>query len=171
MATRTRTRSQASPKADEQKAEKDAAAAKAAEKEQDKAKKAEEAKAKKEQAEKERAEKKAAKEAERAAERQKLIDAGELIEHSENGNVTEYTVSEPKKDLVAQRAAQVIEELKADGREVPISGKYFADKYGGGTVQWVAFFGMLRVLGLVTPYRFKTGNRGESGLSYRWIGD
>lgn len=122
---------------------------------------------------KEAREKASAEKAEAKAQaRQELIDSGDLIEITDNGEVSiEYNATEPKKDQVAQRAHEVIEELKERGREVPVSGKELADKYGGGTVQWVAFFGMLRVLGLVKAYRFKTGERGKSGMSYLWIGD
>jgi hypothetical protein len=185
--TRTRTRRASSAKADTTAAENDTAAAQAAEKAAEDAakkeardkeaaeKKAEreaEAAAKKEQKEKEKAEAKAAKEAERASERQALIDSGDLIEvEDDDSNVTTFVTSEPKKDAVAQRALEVIEVLKADGREIPVAGKELADRFGGGTVQWVAFFGMLRVLGLVKVYRFRTGERGGSGLSYLWIGD
>lgn len=188
--TRTRTRRAPSAKTEQTEAEKTAAAAKAAESAEDaarkeaekeskekeraeaKAKREQEAAEKKAEKEKERAEAKAAKEAERVAERQALLDSGELIEtEDDDGTVTTYVYSEPKKDAVAQRAADVIEDLKRDGREIPVSGKDLAEKYGGGTVQWVAFFGMLRILGLVKPYRFRTGERGGSGLSYLWIGD
>lgn len=131
--------------------------------------------AKKEAEKQEKAEARAKEKAEKLAEKQAEIDAaieaGTLITAEVDGKDTTFTVVEPKKDKVAQRALEVINELKEDGREVPIAGKYFADKHGGGTVQWVAFFGMLRVLGMVQVYRFSTGERGESGLAYRWIAD
>lgn len=128
--------------------------------------------------EQEKAEKQAAREAEKAAkdaakqaELDAAIEAGTLITaETEDGKTITFTVVEPKKDTVAQRALEVINELKAEATEVPMPGKYFADKHGGGTVQWVAFFGMLRVQGLVQVYRFSTGERGESGLAYRWVG-
>lgn len=143
---------------DAAKAEKEKKASKAAEAKKAAAEAREKAKAEKNQA------------AEKA--RQEALQSGDLIEVSDNGEVSiEFNVTEPKKDQVAQRAHEVIEELKERGREVPVSGKELADKYGGGTVQWVAFFGMLRVLGLVRAYRFKTGERGKSGMAYLWIGD
>lgn len=179
--TRTRTRKAPSQKEEQTNTEQEAAKARAAEVEAEKAakeaKRAEEKAAReaektaeKEAKDKAKAEEKAAKEKERADARQALIDAGQLIETEDDGVTTTYTVSEPKKDAVAQRAAEVIQRLKDEGTEVPVHGKDLADEFGGGTVQWVAFFGMLRILGLVRVYRFKTGERGGSGLSYLWIG-
>lgn len=134
--------------------------------------------------EKERNEAKLAKEQEKAAKFQEQIDSGDLIFSDFDRNITEaaevtsngdwegytYTVAEPKKEEVAQRALSVITDLQEKATEVPFPGKELAEEYGGGTVQWVAFFGMLRVLGLVKAYRFKTGERGQSGLAYLWIG-
>lgn len=187
--TKTRTvKSSATPKqaevddskarAEAKKAEQnEAKAAKVAEAEQEKAAKADErAKAKAEadatkaaeKAEKE-AEKVAAKEAkvsEAAAERQELIDSGAIIE---NNDELFTEVVEFKKDLVASRAHDVIEILKAS--DTPVRGSALAEQFGGGTVQWVAFFGMLRSLELIKVYRASTGVRGGGGLAYMWIGD
>lgn len=136
--------------------------------------------AEKEQKEKEREEAKAAKEREKAEERQRQIDDGEIIfanfqnelvsAEDATGDFDGLTFSktEPKKEQVAGRARDVILDLIEGATEVPMSGKELADKYGGGTVQWVSFFGMLRVLGHVQPYRFK--GDGQSGLAYLWVG-
>lgn len=159
-----------------EKAEREAkTAAEKAEREAKRAAEKAERDAKREQEKAEKAEARAKEKAEKEAAKQAEIDAareaGTLITATVDGKDTTFTVSTPKKSEVADRALEVINELKEDGREVPIPGKYFADKHGGGTVQWVAFFGMLRVLGLVEVYRFSTGERGESGLAYRWIAE
>ena len=167
--TRTR-KSTASPKAQEVDEAKNEAAARKAEKaearEAAKAAKAEEAakaKAEKEAAKAEAAERKAKEQEEARAE---LIESGALIVDGD----TEYNlITEFKKETVAQRAQEVIETLK--GSDVPVSGKKLAEDFGGGTVQWVAFFGILRVLGLVKVYRSSTGVRGGSGLAYLWTGE
>lgn len=170
-ATRTRTRKTQSEKLE--KAEQEIADKKAREEAKAEKKAERESKKAEQEAEKVKAreEKQAAKEAERVAERQKLVDAGDLIEIPKGDHTVEYVRSTPKKETVADRAKAVIEELKEQGRETPVHGKYLADKYGGGTVQWVTLFGTLRVLGLVESYQYKTGTRGESGRAYRWIGD
>ena len=183
--TRTRTRQAPSTKQTESDESAETAAAQKAAKEAE-AKAAKEAKeaekaAAKAAADAKKAEEKAAKEAEKEAarkakeeeaakERQALIDSGDLIEVENDGVTTTYTTAVAKKDAVAQRAADVIQVLKDRGTEVPVSGKELADQFGGGTVQWVSFFGMLRILGLVKVYRFRSGERGGSGLSYLWVG-
>lgn len=139
-------------------------------------------KAEKEAKEKEKEEAKAAKEEAKVKERQDKIDRGEIIFATHDGDVVPaseangdfngvtYVLTEPKKEEVANRARSVIKDLIEGATEVPMPGKELADEYGGGTVQWVAFYGMLRVLGYIRPYRFRTGERGESGLAYLWIG-
>lgn len=147
-----------------------------------KAEREEKRKAEKEAKEREREEAKAAKEQAKVQERQDKIDRGEIIFADDEGNLVEagevdsewqgytYALAEPKKEEVAQRARLVIQDLVDKAQEVPLPGKDLANEYGGGTVQWVSFFGMLRVLGMVKPYRFRTGMRGESGLAYLWVG-
>lgn len=186
--TRTRTRQSTSTKATETAAATDDTAARAAAKAAEQAEKDAAKAAEKSQKDAERAEaaasafaKKAADKAEREAEkeaakaekeqikiaeRQELLDSGDLIIDGD----TEYVATEPKKETVALRAKSVIEDLMLDGTEIPVSGKDLADKYGGGTVQWVAFFGMLRVMGLIRNYRSRTGERGGSSGCYLWIG-
>lgn len=150
--------------------------------EQEKAEREAKRAADKEAKEKEREAEKLAKEQEKIQKRQDQIDSGQIIFATHEGDLVDaadangefdgvtYVLTEPKKETVANRARQVIQDLIEEGQVVPVSGKDLAERYEGGTVQWVAFFGMLRVLGYVQPYRFKTGNRGESGLAYKWIG-
>lgn len=70
-----------------------------------------------------------------------------------------------------QRAFDVIGILKETGREIPISGKWMQEAFGGGVVQYVAIFGVLKELNLVEAYRMSTGERGGSGVAYRWVGE
>lgn len=106
------------------------------------------------------------KEAQAAKEYQDAIDSGDLIVV---GDVEYRKIDRSAgRDKLGERAGEVIEILKAS--KTPVSGKALADRFGGGTVQWVAYFAILRQLGLVEVYRSRTGERGQSTQCYLWIG-
>lgn len=126
------------------------------------AKKAEE----KKQREEEAAAKKAAKEEAKATERKELIDSGKLIE---DGDYEFHLVEKDERGTVEDRAEEVINALKAS--KVPVVGRELMEKHGGGWPQFLSFFSLLKVQGLVKEYRRRGGERGTSGVAYLWVGD
>lgn len=111
--------------------------------------------------------KREAKEQERAAARKELVDSGNLIV---DGDTEFHKIERDEKKNLEIRAAGIIETLKTKGTKVPVSSKSLQDEFGGGVVQYVAIFGVLKELGLVEAYRSRTGERGGSGVAYLWVG-
>jgi hypothetical protein len=173
-ATKTDAEKKAEQKAKEaadKKAARDAEKAEKA-KEREAEKKAKAEAKEKEQAEKaqEREAKKAAKEEEQTAQRQTLIDEGKLIE-GENG-IEFHLVEKDDRGTVEDRAQSVVDALKAAQKSgIPVSGRQLSEEFGGGWPQYLSFFSLLKVQGLVREYRSRGGERGESGVCYLWIGD
>lgn len=113
--------------------------------------------------EEEREAKKAAKEEAKAAERQEAIDSGALIE---DGDFEFHKVDREDRQTVEERAATVVERLKES--KVPVVGKELMEELGGGWPQYLSFFSLLKVQGLVIEYRRRGGERGTSGVAYLW---
>lgn len=127
---------------------------------EEKAKKAEEAKKAREE---EREAKKAAKEEAKQKEREDAIKSGALIE---DGDYEFHRVEKDEQGTVEERAEAVIEALK--GSKTPVVGRELMETHGGGWPQFLSFFAMLKVQGLVIEYRRRGGERGTSGVAYLW---
>lgn len=123
------------------------------------AKQAEEKKAREE----EREAKKAAKEEAKTKERAEAIKSGALIE---DGDFEFHRVEREDKQTVEERAETVLERLKAS--KTPVVGKELMEELGGGWPQYLSFFSLLKVQGLVVEYRRRGGERGSSGVAYLW---
>lgn len=152
----TTTKAQRTAAAKRKAKETDNAKAKAAEAAAAKAAKAEESK-------KAREAKKAEAEQAKVAEREALIDSGALIV---DGDVEYHAVDRDELLTVESRAKGIIDTLKAS--DVPVSGKDLQDEFGGGWPQYLSIFATLKVLDLVTEYRSRTGERGGSGVAYKY---
>lgn len=167
-----------SKKAQQDKADKEAAEArkkaKAEEKAQKEKERKEEAEAKKaakeeEKREKEEAREKAKKEKEeaKAKARQEEIDSGNLIVDGD----TEFRLHVPdddKDNALLERSAKVIDKLK--GSKLPVMGKDLQEEFGGGYPLYIPIFTTLESLGLIKTYRRRTGERGGGGKAYLWVG-
>lgn len=101
-----------------------------------------------------------AREEEKQAERDKLIESGQLIV---NGDA-EFHRTEGETGDVEKRAEQVLKALKAS--KTPVVGRDLQEKFGGGWPQYLSFFSLLKAQGLVIEYRRRTGERGGAGVSY-----
>lgn len=127
---------------------------------EDKAKKQAEEKAAREA---EREAKKAAKEEAKTKERDDAIASGALIE---DGDYEFHKVEKDETGTVEDRAAAVLKSLKDS--KVPVVGRELMEELGGGWPQFLSFFSLLKVQGLVIEYRRRGGERGTSGVAYLW---
>lgn len=97
------------------------------------------------------------------AERQAEIKAGKLFAADDG---TEFRLTEKDEDgVVLTKAKNIIEALQASP-DMPVRKREIAEP----NIMSVGIFAALKAMGVVEEFRARSGERGGSGVAYRWVG-